>query len=227
MSNEEIRTYLDKNTDIKYREFHSKLVPNIATFRGVRLPVIRQLARMISAEDSSSYLDGASFDSYEECMLYGLIIGTLKGNFSSIEPYITRFIPYIDNWAVCDCFCSSLKIAKGYKAEMLDYILPYLDSDSEYEVRFAVVMLMDYYVEDEYIDMLLHRFEHIKKDAYYVKMAVAWAISVCYVRHCAKTLSFLQKNNLDAWTQNKAIQKIVESRRVSDADKILVKSYKV
>lgn len=226
MSNEEIKAYLDKNTDIKYREFHSKLVPNIATFRGVRLPVIRQLAKMISVGDSRSYLDGASLESYEECMLYGLVIGTLKGDFSTIEPYITRFVPYIDNWAVCDCFCASLKMANKRKAEMLDYILPYTDSDSEYEVRFAVVMLMNYYVEDEYIDMLLHRFEHIKKDAYYVKMAVAWAISVCYVRHCAKTLSFLQQNNLDSWTQNKAIQKIVESRRVSEADKIVVRSYK-
>ncbi|MEG0500259.1 MAG: DNA alkylation repair protein [Rikenellaceae bacterium] len=226
MNNEEIRDYLDAHSDAVYREFHSKLVPNITIFRGVRLPVIRQLAKIISEGDALYYLDHASLESYEECMLYGLVIGSLKGDFQNIEPYITRFIPYIDNWAVCDCFCVSLKITTKKKAEMFDYINHYLDSEGEYEVRFGVVMLMNYYIEDDYIDLLLHRFETIKKDAYYVKMAVAWAISLCYVRHCAKTLSFLQQNSLDDWTQNKAIQKIVESRRVSDSDKMVVRSYK-
>lgn len=225
MSREDVCAYLDANVDLVYREFHGKLIPNIETFRGVRLPVIRDLAKKIVAGDYKSYFDNLCLDSYEERMLCGLVIGSLKGDFKSIEPYITMFVPYIDNWAVCDCFCASLKIANKNKDQMLDYILGYLNSDKEYEVRFGIVMLMDYYVDYD-IDLLFKSFESIRHDAYYVKMAIAWAISVCYVKHCAKTLSFLQQNTLDSWTQNKAIQKIVESRRVSDTDKILVRTYK-
>lgn len=226
MNNNEVRAYFDANIDIKYRDFHSKLVPNIDTFRGVRLPVIRQLAKKIAAENPQDYLHRASLESYEECMLYGLVLGSMKGKFSDIEPYVTKFIPRIDNWAVCDCFCAALKITLKYRSEMIDYVLRYLDSPKEYEVRFGVVMLMNYFTVDEYIDILLKRLELVENKEYYVKMAIAWAVSLCYIKHCAKTLSFLQDNKLDNWTHNKAIQKIVESHRVSDPDKKLVKSYK-
>lgn len=226
MSNEEIRTFLDANIDEDYCAFHSKLVPNVEVFRGVRLPVIRQLAKKIVAEDGRTYLTSASLESYEERMLCALVIGSLKGDFEEIKSHITQFIPYIDNWAVCDCFCASLKITLKNKAAMFELILPYLDSKQEYEVRFAVVMLMSYYIEDEYIDALLYKFENVRNKEYYVKMAVAWAISICYIKHCAKTLSFLQQNKLDDWTHNKSIQKIVESNRVDALDKVLVKSYK-
>lgn len=226
MNNKEIRAYLDANIDVEYRDFHSKLVPNIDIFRGVRLPIIRQLAKKIAASDIQNYLNNAELASYEECMLYGLVIGSIKGKFSDIELYITKFVPYIDNWAVCDCFCASLKITAKYRSEMIDYVLNYLDSEKEYEVRFGVVMLMNYYIVDEYIDVLLRRLEQVDNKEYYVKMAIAWAISLCYIKHCAKTLSFLQDNKLDDWTHNKAIQKIAESRRVNNIDKTLVKSYK-
>lgn len=226
MNREEIRAYLDANIDEDYRIFHSKLVPNVELFRGVRLPVIRQLAKRIVAGDCRSYLAEVSLESYEERMLCALVIGSLKGDFEEIKPYITRFIPFIDNWAVCDCFCAALKITIKNRSAMFEFILPYLDSEREYEVRFAVVMLMSYYIDDEYIDVLLQKFEQIQNHDYYVKMAVAWAISICYIKHCAKTLSFLQQNSLDDWTHNKAIQKIVESNRVDSLDKVLVKSYK-
>lgn len=226
MSNSEIKAYLDINTDLVYRDFHSKLVPNIETFRGVRLPVIRQLAKKVAEDDIFGYLDNAELDSYEERMLYGLVVGFMKGEFTDIKPYITKFVPHIDNWAVCDCFCASLKITAKNRDQMIDYVLSYLNSEKEFEVRFGVVMLMNYYIVDEFIDVLLKRLEQVDNDAYYVKMAIAWTISFCYIKHCAKTLSFLQDNKLDNWTHNKSIQKIIESRRVSDIDKVLVKSYK-
>lgn len=226
MSNSEIKAYLDANIDSEYRDFHGKLVPNIEISRGVRLPVIRQLAKKIAADDIHGYLRDAKLDGYEECMLYGLVIGSLKGGFSDIEPYLTKFIPHIDNWAVCDCSCASLKITTKHRSDMIDYVLGYLDSTKEYEVRFGVVMLMNYFIVDEYIGILLKRLTQVEHNGYYVKMAIAWTISMCYIKDCAKTLSFLQDNKLDDWTHNKAIQKIVESRRVNDIDKTLVKSYK-
>lgn len=224
--NEEINSYFDANIDIKYREFHKKLVPNVDEFRGVRLPIIKKLAKEIAKADYHSYLENVCYDSYEERMLCGLVLGNIKADFTTLKPYICCFIPHIDNWAVCDCFCASLKMTLKYKNEMLPFILNYIDSKKEYEVRFAVVMLMNYYADSEYIDQILKLYDGIKREEYYVKMAVAWAISVCFVKQRNKTLSYLKNDNIDSWTHNKAISKITESFRVTDADKILVRSLK-
>lgn len=228
MTRDNIITYLKANADIPYREFHSKLVPNVSTFIGVRVPLIRTLAKNVVKGDFESYLndnkDAMSY--YEEYMLYGMTLGSIAKPVDYLLPYIAAFVPQIDNWAVCDSFCASLKVTKKNKKAMLPFILEYLKSDREYELRFAIVMLMNYYIDDEHIDFLLSTFEGVKSDYYYVNMALAWALSFCYIHHCAKTLSFILNNNLNDWTHNKMIQKIVESRRVSTSDKELLKSLK-
>lgn len=129
---------------------------------------------------------------------------------------IRQFVPQIDNWAICDSFCASLKFAKEYPAETWEFILPYLRSDQEYEIRFGVVMIINYFITEEYIDLLFPVFDSIGHEGYYVKMAVAWAVSICYVRFPEKTQKYLEETCLDDFTYHKALQKIVESRCVSD-----------
>ena len=147
-------------------------------------------------------------------LLKGLVIGFMKGEFSEIAPYIQSFIPQINNWAICDSFCANLKITKKNKEEMLQIITENLNSTEEYHLRFAIVTLMDFYIDEEYIDYVLKVVSSVKSDYYYVKMAVAWAFSVCYVKFKTKTEITLETSDLDDFVYKKSWQKIRELRRV-------------
>lgn len=129
---------------------------------------------------------------------------------------IRQFVRHIDNWALCDSFCAGLKFAAAYPGETWAFLQPFFYAKEEYAVRFGVVMIINYFVTEEYADRLFAVFDSIRHEGYYVKMAVAWAVSVCYVRFPGKTQSYLEQNRLDDFTYNKALQKIVESRCVSD-----------
>lgn len=155
----------------------------------------------------------------EETMLQGMTLGYVKSDFTGIRPYLDAFLPKIKNWSVCDSTCVSLKIARKEPEAVLEYLLPYLRSDEEFFIRFGVVMLLDHFIMEDYIDLVLEEMDKIHQDAYYVKMAVAWNLSVCFVKFRDKTLSYLRTNHLDDWTYNKTIQKIRESYRVTKEDK--------
>ena len=227
MSNEEIKKYLRDNADPAYGEFHRRLVPGTDDIIGVRLPVIRALAKEIAKGDWRGYLAAGTIDTYEEKMLRGLVIGQARVSFEELEPHIRAFVPLIDNWAVCDCFNSGLKITKKNKAAMWRLINDYLNSEKEFELRFAVVMMMEYYLDgDEYIDEILSIYDSVRSDGYYVKMGVAWGLSFCFIKHRDKTLEYFRGNSLDKWTHNRAIQKTRESFRVTPEDKELLKTLK-
>jgi 3-methyladenine DNA glycosylase AlkD len=132
---------------------------------------------------------------------------------------LENFIPSITNWAVCDCLCSSLKSAKQHLPETWEFLQPYLQSSEEFPLRFAVVMLLDYFLTAEYIDQVLEILQSIRHEGYYVNMAVAWALSAAFVGYREKVLPLLEARRLTPWVQNKTIQKCRESRRVSDGDK--------
>lgn len=201
-------------TDEKYRRFHSGLIPAADNILGVRLPHLRELAKEIAKGDWRGYLATAQKDYYEEIMLQGLVIGYAKADIEEILQYVTGFVPQIGNWGICDSFCSNLKITKKHKARVWEFLQPYLLADNEFALRFGIVMLLDYYLEDKYIDRVLVCLDKAKHDGYYVKMAVAWAVSVCFVKFPDKTMRYLQENTLDDFTYNKALQKIMESLRV-------------
>jgi 3-methyladenine DNA glycosylase AlkD len=222
----EILEFIHSNIDPKYKAFHQKLIPEVTNFLGVRTPAVKKLAKELACGDSRAYINSAKADTYEEAMLWGLVIGHIKADFDEVVGYIKVFVPYIDNWAVCDSFCASLKITNKNKVAMLELIKGYLCSEHEFELRFAIVMLMDYYVEPAYIDEVLDIYDRIKHQGYYVKMGVAWALSVCYVKFADKTMRYLRDNHLDTFTCNKALQKIVESNRVSDDSKRIIRQMK-
>lgn len=216
---DDIRSRLKAMADPKYRDFHAKLCPGMTDNLGVRTPQLRTLAKEIAKGDFRSYLQTARDDSYEETLLQGMVIGCAKMDFAERLSLIESFVPKIDNWATCDLFCSTLTFTKRYLREVREFLKSYLCSDKEYFLRFGVVMLLDYYITDEWIDDTLQTLENIRHEGYYVKMAAAWAVSVCYIRFPEKTEILLRNNCLDDFTHNKAIQKIRESKRVPQAKK--------
>lgn len=194
---------------------------------GVRLPALHKLAKKLAREDWRGYLEALSeeAESFEERMLLGFLIAcaklqpgrgresiTLQEQFSLIR----AFMPYIDNWSLCDSFCASLKFSREFPEETWEFLQPFLQSKQEYEIRFGLVMIINYFITDEYIDKLFPVFDGIDHEGYYVKMAVAWAVSICYVKYPEQTKAYLEENRLDDFTFHKALQKIVESRCVSD-----------
>jgi len=221
-----IRERLLELADEQYRQFHSKLVPGTDNILGVRLPHLRKLAQELAKSDWQTYIATAQADYNEEILLQGLVIGYVKGDIREILGYIATFVPKISNWGVCDSFCNSLKITKKHKLLVWKFLQPYLLSREEFQLRFGIIMLLSFYIEDEYIDRVLILLDRAKHEGHYVKMAVAWAISICFIKFPQKTLSYLQKNTLDDFTYNKALQKITESLRINQETKTMIRTMK-
>ena len=193
---------------------------------GVRLPLLRKLAKRISKGDWKKYLKTAEDEYYEEIMLHGMVIGSINADIEEVLGHAAKFIPKVDNWAVCDSFCGGLKITNSNKERVWEFIQTYLYSKEEFEIRFAVVMLLDYYVEERYIDRVLSLLDEVRHEGYYVKMAVAWAVSICFVKFPEKTMEYLKDNNLDDFSYNKSLQKIMESLRVDKETKRIIRTMK-
>lgn len=219
---------LREMADEKYREFHRRLIPGVETvFYGVRVPALRKLARQLAKEDWWGFVELTKDSSvYEFNMLCGMVCALAKCDFEEKLEYVEKFIPSINNWAVCDIVCGDLKDVKNNRERMYQFIKPYLGSQEEYEVRFAIVILMQYFVTDNYIKDVLKIYDGIRHQGYYVKMAVAWGISICYVKYRDITLDYLNSCNLDNFTYNKSVQKMMESLRVSREDKEMLRSMK-
>lgn len=217
---------LKANVDEKYRKFNQGLIPTSDLILGVRLPLLRSMAKYIARGDYRAYFSVAKDDTYEEILLQGLVIGFVKTDLEELLSLVRDFIPKINNWAVCDSFCSGLKAVEKNRAQFFHFLKSYLASNQEFQVRFAVVLLMDYYINEEYIDQLYPLLDEIRQDGYYVKMAIAWAISVCYIKFEEKTTDYLKENHLDDFTYNKALQKIIESNRVSAEKKAWIRGMK-
>lgn len=223
---DEIREKLFLLADEKYKKFHSSLCPGTNNIIGIRVPVLRNFAKEIAKGDWQQYLNNAKNDYYEEVMLQGMVIGLAKMELQQRLEYIKKFVPKIDNWAICDTACAGFKFAKQYPKETWEFIKPYLNSNKEFQIRFGVVMLIDFYITEDYIKDVLKILNEIEHDGYYVKMAVAWAISICYIKFPKDTFELLQNNKLDILTYNKALQKIIESYRVSKEEKEKIRAMK-
>ena len=226
MLKEEIRNKLYEIQDLKYKEFHSSLCPNVNNIVGVQVPKLRAIAKELARTNPIEYMELEDITLYEEKVIQGLIIGMAKLSVNETQKYLEKFIPKIDSWAVCDVVCSSLKIANKNQKEMWDFLEKYIKSNEEFEIRFAVVMYLDYYLNEEYIDRVIKNISKIKSNKYYVQKAIAWLVSVSYIKQKEKTLEYLKNNKLYDFTHNKAIQKIIESYRVSKEEKEFVKTLK-
>ena len=236
-SREKMRKYLESLGEPSYLRFASSLIPEptVEWFLGIRLPLLRKVARRIAADRWEEWLPRAGEDSFEEVMLQGMVIGYGLDNMErraggarrprgqeergreellgEARRLIRWFLPKIDNWSVCDSFCSTLKIAGRHRAQLWPFVLDCLRSGEEYTVRFGAVLLLDYYVDRAYLGEALAELERVDHDSYYVKMAVAWALSMFYLEFPKETGAFLADCRLDDFTYHKTLQKICESRR--------------
>ena len=221
---EELKGLADK----KYKEFHKGLCPGTENILGVRVPILRDYAKKLAKEyEIKELLENIDNEYYEEIMLQGMLIGLEKDkDIQNILKDIEAFVPKIDNWAVCDVFCAGLKITKKHLQEMWDFLQKYVTSDKEFEIRFGVVMILDYYITEEYLERIFAIFDSIKSNQYYVQMAVAWAISICLIKFYDKTINYLETSHIDKFTYNKALQKAIESYRITEEQKSFLRKMK-
>lgn len=222
----DVRKELELLADEPYRLFHSRLLPGTENILGVRVPCLWKLARRLVKEEGSGYLGRAGDDTYEEIMLQGMVIGLLKEDTGQMLKRLPAFMAKAENWAHCDIVCSGLKKVKDDRESVLAFLKPYISSEREFEARFAIVLLLDYYIDEDYIDTTLELLQQVVHPGYYVKMAVAWALSVCYVQFPEKTLACMREGPFDDFTYNKALQKITESFRVDKEEKAFIRSLK-
>ena len=220
---QEFINYLYSLEDIKYKNFHSNLILD-NNLIGIRTPLLKDIAKKISKSDYNEFIKLNRHTTYEETIIYGLIIGNLNADFNTIKLYLNAFIPYINNWAINDIVCANLKIFKKYPDEGFIFINECLNSNNCWSIRFGLVLLINYYINDDYINKVLGISNSINNDNYYVKMANAWLISICYIKYPKITHRFLLNNNLDTFTFNKAISKICDSRRIDNQTKNILKA---
>ena len=226
-SQEEILNDIKELVDEKYREFHSGLCPDTNNILGVRVPVLRDYAKSLMDEDWKETYKNIGNNYYEEIMLQGMMIGLAKISLKEHLEYLEKFIPKIDNWAVCDITCAGFKFVKKNREKVFKFLQKYLKSSREFEIRFAIVMLLDHYIVDEYVDQVIQILDTVNhKEYYYVRMAVAWTLSIIYIKYPQKALKYLKSNNLDNETFNKTLQKILESNRVNKSDKNKIRKMK-
>lgn len=221
-----IRQDLFAMQDLKYKEFHGSLCPDMDNIIGVRIPKLREYAKELYKSNKLEDIKiGDKY--YEELVIQGMLIGfQTKAPIEEVIKQVKEFVPKINSWAVCDTFCAGLKITKKYQTEMFKVIKEYLKSKQEYEVRFAIVMLLDYYINDQYIAQVLQILNNISLDKYYVQMANAWAVSICLIKYYNKTLEFLKTTKIDDFTYNKGIQKAIESCRITREQKDYLRTLK-
>lgn len=223
INGEDIRRDLFNLRDEEYAEFHRKLVPGDEKIIGIRVPVLRNYAKGLyrgQKENLDEVFRCLKNEYYEEIMLRGMLIGLCKNaDIKKLFSMIDDFVPHIRNWGICDVFCSGLKIIGKYKKETYEFLQKYLNSENEFEVRFALVVLTGYYIDEEYIDRILGISKAVKHEGYYARMANAWLISICFVKFYDKTYEFVKLDGLDIFTRNKAIQKARESRRITAEQK--------
>ena len=217
----EIRDRLIELGDDGYREFTSKLIPGCDTIIGVRMPVLRSLSKEIMKGDWRAFLSEPGPYCHEEKLLMSLVIVNAKMCMDERLAYLERFIPHIDNWAVCD----SLTVKRDEGEMLWNFSLRFFDRPGEYEKRFAAIMMMKF-IDDEHIDRVLTELVRVKHEGYYLRMGVAWALSFCYITYPEKTLKAMNESDLDRFTFNKTLQKITESLKIDKETKRFIKSLK-
>lgn len=208
-----------------YQEFSSSLIPGCKTMLGCRIPALRTLAKEIAKSDFRKYLENPAEDYFEELQLQGFVIGYANMDIEERLSYAAQFIPKIADWSVNDSFCSTFKAAAKNRDRVWEFLEPYAKSEKEFEIRVAAVMYMSYFLTEEYIDKVLSMLFSMKQDDYYAMMGIAWALATAYAKFPKQTDAALYWN----WpkdTLNKAIQKMCESYRVSDEDKVELRKRK-
>ena len=222
----EIQKELFSLQDKEYMKFSSKLTPNVPedTIIGVRIPEIRKLAKkLVKNNEYEDFLKELPHKYYDENLLHGAIISESK-NFENCIKLLDNFLPFIDNWAVCDTI--SPKIFKKHKKELIEKIKEWSQSDKTYTCRFGVEMLMTHFLDEDFKKEYLEMVANIHSEEYYVKMVIAWFFATALAKQWDYAVIYLEDNRLDVWVHNKTIQKARESLRILEDKKGYLKGLK-
>lgn len=225
MQYRQLLALLEENADPQYREFHKRLLKNDSiNVIGVRVPVLRKISKQF--KDDIDNLMSFPDEYYEVTSIKLTAVSELK--YEQFIKYVDKCVSLIDNWATCDCFVP--KCVEKYKDDFLPYIHTYTTFDSEFHQRFALTTLLHFYVEEKYLGVIMDTVQEVNTDYYYVHMAVAWLIAEVIVKYCDSAVDFLKADIkggfLDKKTHNKAIQKAIESFRLSEEQKNFLKDIK-
>ena len=226
MITDDIRKELKKLQDKGYRDMQVTIIPTVDadSIIGVRTPALRQLAKELSKrEEISEFLSDLPHKFFEENQLHAFILSGMKDAESCIR-LVDEFLPYVDNWATCDQM--SPKVFKKHKQLLLEYVDKWIKSDHTYVKRFAIGMLMEHFLDEDFKTSYLTKVSKIRSEEYYVNMMIAWYFATALAKQYEDTLPFIEKQKLDKWTHNKSIQKAVESYRITPEQKEYLKTLK-
>ncbi len=227
MKRDEIATELFRMQDKDYGMLQAKIIPNIPADRiiGVWTPALRTFAKSLYKDtDIDAFLSCLPHQYFDEDQLHAFVISQEK-SFDKCIAQVDAFLPFVDNWATCDQL--SPKVFKKEPDKLLPYIETWIKSDKTYTVRFAIGMLMQHFLGENFDTKYADMVAQVKSDEYYVNMMIAWYFATALAKQYESILPYIEQKRLDDWTHNKAIQKSVESYRITDEQKKYLKSLKV
>ncbi len=213
--------------DVEYRDFHARLMPTVEKEKiiGIRIPVLRKFAKEYAkSEDTGEFIKILPHDYYEENNLHGFLIEGIKDYEECIRA-LDIFLPYVDNWATCDIIAP--KVFKKHLPELEHKIWEWMASGHTYTVRYGIGMLMRFYLDEAFQKEYLTRVTQVQSEEYYVKMMAAWYFATALAKQYETTLPFIEERRLEKWTHNKAIQKAIESSRITQEQKRYLRTLKI
>ena len=224
---ERIREELFSMQDLSYREFHSRLMPDVEkdTVIGIRVPVLRKYVKELAKDpEIGGFLEDLPHRYYEENNVHGFLIQQMKEYGQCMEE-LEKFLPYINNWATCDM--TSPKVFKKHKEELLEAVRRWIVSDHVYTVRYGIGMLMQHYLDEDFREEYPQMVSEIRSEEYYVNMMIAWYFATALAKQYETILPYIEKQKLDVWTHNRTIQKACESYRITPEQKAYLRTLKV
>ena len=223
---DEIRNELLSMQDIKYRDFQSKLIPSVDKeyFIGIKTPELRKYAKeLLKRDELAEFFNDLPHKYFDENQVHAFAVSGMK-DFDECMVETEKFLPYVNNWATCDQF--SPKVFKKHRKELLDYIKVWIKSKETYTVRFAIGMLMEHYLDEDFKEAYPKMVSKVKSDEYYVNMMIAWYFATALAKQYDAVIGYFEEGKLDKWVNNKSIQKACESYRVSDEHKAYLRTLK-
>ncbi len=211
---QEYLKYLNILADSKYREFQSSLCQTKYLMLGIKIPLLRNIAKQISKGDYEEFLNLVTDTYYEEVLIEGLVIANIKDE-KIFSKYFNNYLKKIDNWAICDSFCNSLKIMSSKPDKYFKMALKLANSKKEFVARVGLIIILNFFIKKEYLEEIFSLLDGTQTDKYYINMAEAWLICEIYINYEEETINYLKRDRLNTFTHNKAISKIRESYRVT------------
>ena len=224
---QDIREELVRLQDLKYREMQVQIIPSVKreSIIGVRTPELRKMAKELAqSQEVSAFLEDLPHMYFEENQLHAFIISGMK-DYAECLSVLNRFLPCVDNWATCDQM--SPRVFKKHRQELTESIREWICSADPYTIRFGIGMLMEHYLDEDFKPEYPKMVAAVRSEEYYVNMMIAWYFATALAKQYGAVLPFITEHRLDSWTHNKAIQKSIESYRITPEQKEYLKSLKI